>query len=270
MHRLPRLQRPRSSTFVRASLVRAFLVVLAALLAGSALAASDRRDLDLRTVRNVDASTVNGSITVTVDPSASGVTVVHRGIVDYRVSVEGDTLRLEGRNRSFLCINCEVSFEVRLPGPAALTLRTTNGNVSVAGRMDRIDAATTNGNVTTRGTGTAPLSLRSNNGRVGVRDAQAEVRARTTNGGVELSDIALPAGSRSVAQSVNGSVTVSGLTTRAALVIDGSLTHGGISVSLDGYDLSYPNTRSFRATTSGAGTATLTLETVNGSLSVQR
>jgi len=264
------MHRTRSIPFVRDTLPRAALALLAALLLGTALAATDRRDLDLRMVRNVDASTVNGSVTVTVDPSASGVTVVHRGIVDYSVAVEGDTLRLEGRNRSFLCLNCEVSFEVRLPGPAALSLRTTNGNVSVAGRMDRVDAATTNGNVTTRGTGTAPLSLRSNNGRVGVRDAQAEVRARTTNGGVELSDVALPAGSRNVAQSVNGSVTVTGLTTRAALVIDGHLTHGGINVSLDGYELSYPNTRSFRATTSGDGTATLTLETVNGSLSVHR
>ena len=262
---MQRLQRLESSTFVRMS-----LVLLAALLLGSALAATDRRDLDLRMVRNVDASTVNGSITVTVDPSASGVTVVHRGLVDYNVSVEGDTLRLEGRNRSFLCLNCEVSFQVRLPGPAALMLRTTNGNVSVSGRMDRVDASTTNGNVTTDATGSAPLELSSNNGRVGVHDAQAEVRARTTNGSVELSDVALPAGSQSRAQSVNGSVTVTGLATRAALFIDGHLTHGGINVSLDGYDLSYPNTRSFRATTSGDGAATLTLETVNGSLSVQR
>lgn len=257
-------------TLARGTLARAALVLLAALLLGTALAATDRRDLDLRGVRNVDASTVNGSVTVTVDPSAAGVTIEHRGLVDYRVSVEGDTLRLEGRNRSFLCLNCEVSFRVRLPGPAALKLRTTNGNVTVSGRMDRVDAATTNGNVTTDGTGTAPLLLSSNNGRVGVQGAQAEVRARTTNGSVELNDVALPAGSQSRAQSVNGSVTVTGLATRAALVIDGHLTHGGINVSLDGYDLSYPNTRSFRATTSGDGAATLTLETVNGSLSIRR
>ena len=264
------MHRTRSTIFTRGTLARATLALLAALLLGTALAATDRRDLDLRGVRNVDASTVNGSIVVTVDPSASGVTIEHRGAVAYRVSVEGDTLRLEGRNRSFICFNCEASFHVRLPGPAALKLRTTNGNIAVSGRMDRIDASTTNGDVTTNGTGAAPLLLSSNNGRVGVQDARAEVRARTTNGSVELSDVDLPAGSQSRAQSVNGSVTVTGLATRAALVIDGHITHGGINVSLDGYDLSYPDTRSFRASTSGNGTAMLTLETVNGSLTVRR
>lgn len=264
------MNRTRSTPFERGALARAALALLAALLLATAFAATDRRDLDLSGVRNLDASNVNGSITVTVDPAATGVTVDHRGLVDYRVTVDGDTLRLEGRNRSFLCLNCQVSFDVRLPGPVAMKLRTTNGNLTVSGAMARIDAATTNGNVTTDGTGSAPLTLSTTNGRVSVQGARAEVRARTTNGSVELSDIDLPSGSHSRAQTVNGSVAVTGLTTTAALVVDGHLTHGGISVSLDGYDLSYPDTRSFRASTSGGGQATLAVETVNGSLTVRR
>ena len=251
-------------------LARGALALLAALLLSTALAATDRRDLDLSAVRNVDASTVNGSITVKLDASAPGVTVTHRGAVDYRVSVDGDTLRLEGHNRSFLCINCEVSFEVRVPNPVASKLRTTNGSITVAGRMERVDAATTNGNVTTTGTASAPLVLRSNNGLVSARSFQAEVRARTTNGSVELADLTLPAGSQSRAESVNGSVTVTGLATRAALTVDGHLSNGGIRVSLPGFEVNYPDSRSFRATSSGAGAASLSLQTVNGGLTPQR
>ncbi len=249
--------------------VRAFALLLGALLLGAAYAASETRALDLHAVRNVDASTVNGRIAVTVDPSATGVSIEHRGNVDYEVSVQGDTLRIRGRNRVFWCINCEVSFDVRLPGPAAVRLRTTNGSLSVSGAMERVDAATTNGNVTTRGTGDAPLDLRTTNGRVAVAGARGEVRARNTNGSVELNGVRLPAGSESSVRTVNGSVTVTGLTTTAALDISGHVSNGGIHVSLNRFDVSYPDSRSFRASTVGEGHASLELTTVNGSLSIR-
>ena len=249
---------------------RTALLLWAALVAGVALAATDARDLDLSAVRNVDASTVNGGIVVTVDPSSTGVTVEHRGNVDYDVTVRGDTLTLEGRNRSLICINCEVTFTVRVPHSVSLSLRTTNGHVSVTGAMERVDAATTNGNVTTAETGPAPLDLKTTNGRIEVRGAGAEIRARTTNGSVELRDVDLPSGSDNRIQSTNGSVTVQGLSTSAALDISGRLSNGGIHVSLADFDVSYPNTRSFHAMTPGNGSASLTLETANGSLTVTR
>lgn len=243
--------RPRTGARTPA-FVRIALAMLLALALGSALAATDTRSLDLSGVRNVDASTVNGSVTVTIDPASTGVTVEHRGNVDYDVAVQGDTLRLQGRNRSLICINCEVSFAVRVPGLVALTLHTTNGNVTVTGAMERVEGSTTNGNVSTTDTGRAPLDL------------------TTTNGRVELRDVTFPAGSDSRAQSTNGSVSVRGMDTTAALDITGHLSNGGIHVSLSGFSVDYPNTRSFRASSTGDGHASLTLETVNGSLTVQR
>lgn len=248
---------------------RILVAVFVAAALGAAFAAGDRRDLDLRAVRNVDARTGSGRIVVTVEPGATGVTVVHRGNVSYDVRVQGDTLVVEGRDRAIFCVMCEVSFEIRLPGPAALRLRTTNGSVRVTGAMTRVDAATTNGDVSTVDTGTAPLMLGTTNGRVTVARAHAEVRAMNTNGSVELTELTLPAGSDSRAQTTNGSVTVRGLHTRAALDVTGRVSNGGISVSLDGFTVRYPDSRSFGATVTGDGHASLDLRTVNGSVSVR-
>ncbi|HKI59139.1 MAG TPA: DUF4097 family beta strand repeat-containing protein [Trueperaceae bacterium] len=265
-----RIRRRRLAARVAAA---ATVAAVTALAVGVAFAASDKRDLDLSAVRHVDATTVSGRIAVTIDPGASGVTVEHRGNVGYDVAVQGDTLLLRGRNRSLLCIDCEVSFDVRLPGPAALQLRTTNGNISVTGAMARVDAATTNGDVTASGTADAPLDLASTNGRVAVTGARAELRIRNTNGSVEIADLTLPAGSASRAQSVNGSITVRGLASPAALEITGNVSNGGVTVSLDNAAVTYPGSghgRSFRATTDGEGYASLDLRTVNGSLTVRR
>lgn len=252
------------------NLVRDVSFVVAALALSSAFGANDARALDLQTVRNVDASTVNGRIVVTVDPAATGVSVEHRGSVDYDVSVRGDTLVLRGRNRARVCLNCEVSFDVRLPGPAALKLRATNGNVSVTGAMGRVEAATTNGSVMTRATGAAPLVLSTTNGGISVTGAAAELRARNTNGTIELIELTVPAGSASSARTTNGSVIVRGLTTDAALEVTGHVSNGGISASLEGFTVSYPSSRSFRAVSAGNGSASLDLRTVNGSLTVRR
>ncbi len=252
------------------NVARDLTFVLAVLALGLAFGANDAPALDLRTVRNVDASTVNGRIVVTVDPAATGVSVEHRGSVDYDVSVHGDTLVLRGRNRARTCTNCEVSFDVRLPGPAALELRATNGDVSVTGAMERVEAATTNGSVATRATAAAPLLLRTTNGGISVSGAAAAVRARNTNGTIELIGLTVPAGAASSARTTNGTVTVRGLTTAAALEVTGHVSNGGISASLDGFSVTHPSSRSFRAVTAGDGSASLDLSTVNGSLIVRR
>lgn len=269
-------RRPSASRRVRASF--SVLVAATALVTGIAFAASDRRAIDLSGVQAVDATTVNGRIVVSVDPAAPGVIVDHRGNVEYDVTVQGGTLRLVGRNRSHVCVNCEVSFDVRLPGAAALSLRTTNGHVQVTGTMLRVDAATTNGDVTTRDTGAASLQLRTTNGRVGVTGARGPLDAETTNGSIDLVDLSLPAGSDSRARTVNGSVTARGLAAGAALTISGHVQNGGIRVSLTGFSVSYPDKRNFRATSTaasgtyadGTAAASLDLTSVNGSLTVGR
>lgn len=240
-----------------------------ALLLGSALAERDVRDLDLRGIVRVEARTTNGTITVRVDPSATGVTVDHRGNVAYDVRVDGDRLVVEGRNRSLLCLDCEVSLEVRLAAPADLELRTTNGNVRVEGAMLRVAADSTNGNVSTRATADAPLRLGTTNGRIEIDDAVASVEARTNNGSIEVRGLTLPAGADATLRSVNGSVTVAGLRSDAALLVSGHLSNGGITVDLPGYEVRTPDRRSFEARGSGAGSASLRLQTVNGSLSVR-
>lgn len=251
--------------------LRALLALLATLIVGAAFAANDRRDLDLGAVRTVDATTVNGRIIVSVDPSSTGVTVDHRGNVDYDVTVQGDTLRLVGRNRTHICVNCEVSFAIRLPGPATLQLRTTNGHVSVTGAMTSVDAATTNGDVTTRDTGAAALRLRTTNGEVGVTGARGQLDVQTTNGSIDLRDLALPTGSDSGVRTVNGSVTVRRLASTAGLTVSGHVQNGGVTVSLNDFSVSYSDRSTFRATSTtggGTGTAALDLVSVNGSLRV--
>jgi hypothetical protein len=85
---------------------------------------------------------------------------------EVRVLTDGGRIRSEGR-RSVSQGGWSVSFEVMAPAQHGLTLRTTNGGISVKGVQSEIDIQTTNGGIS-------------------LADVNGEVRGRTTNGGVQV------------------------------------------------------------------------------------
>jgi hypothetical protein len=85
---------------------------------------------------------------------------------EVRVLTQDGRIRSEGRP-SVRHGGWSVSFEVMAPARHDLTLRTTNGGITVRGVQSEIDIQTTNGGIT-------------------LSDVNGEVRGRTTNGGVQI------------------------------------------------------------------------------------
>jgi hypothetical protein len=85
---------------------------------------------------------------------------------EVHVLTDGGRIRSEGRP-SVSRGGWSVSFEVMAPAQHGLTLRTTNGGISVKGVQGEIDLQTTNGGIS-------------------LTDVNGEVRGNTTNGGVQI------------------------------------------------------------------------------------
>lgn len=142
----------------------------------------------------------------------------------------------------------EVRYSVRVPRGAAVSLRTTNGRLEVAGVQGQVDVESVNGRVQ----GTALGQVR---------------RAETVNGSVELAFDGVPAGG-SVVETVNGSVELR-LPADTAADVNVRTVNGSIDV--DGFtqvEERQRRRRSYEGRLNGGG-PTLRVETVNGSVTVR-
>lgn len=157
--------------------------------------------LEIGDVTNLDVSTRNGKINVLVDPTVESMVVTatfqakafDAAAADARVraaSIDVDEL---GGGRVRLAADMPggwqngdgASFDVRLPGPAALTVRTSNGRVTAEGPVGPLDIQTSNGRVTLDGT-LGVAKIRTSNGRVDVRDHLGPLNAQSSNGALDV------------------------------------------------------------------------------------
>jgi len=155
--------------------------------------------------------------------------------------------------------NCDTSLDVTLPVGTRVVVRSSDGDVVLAGTTGGADLRTSNGAVDVRDV-TGDLVVRSSNGDVSVVDVAGAVRASSSNGAVTVHR------AQSVdARSSNGRVEVDDVA--GAVVADTS--NGGIEVSRARADV--------RATTSN-GTVTvygtgepvaLDMDTSNGRMTIE-
>ncbi len=177
-----------------------------------------------------------------------------------------------------------VRLDVKVPAQTALSLRTSNGRVTVASMKKGLDAKTSNGRVEitqTKGNVTANTS----NGRIDIRQADAEtlnlqtsngkivceaitgdIQASTSNGSISVKyGPAADAETNIHLSTSNGSITVNtpdNYSARVEASTSNSKIHSNIPISVQG-----PLGKNIKGTI-GDGAGQLTLKTSNGSITI--
>jgi hypothetical protein len=200
---------------------------------------SDGKEIELRAERSAKAST---------DEAAKELL----GRIEMREEVGADRVRVEVRPpRMNGPSGHEFKWTVRVPRGVAVDLRTINGGVHLTGLDGEIRARSTNG-------GIHGMALRA-----------TSVDAAVTNGGVEIELArAIDAGSFEL-EAVNGGVSIK-LPDDSKADISGRCVNGGISTSnLSLETVGEQSRRRLDAKLNGGG-ARVTLETVNGGVTIGR
>lgn len=244
----------------------------------------------------VDAESANGAIAVHRTEGPTGVqvqmTLRSRGTtleeanarlarIVVRAEREGDriVLRYVGAEQDDDVRRVSgVSFDVTVPGAAAVRAETSNGAVRVAGIRGSLDLATSNGEivveqyagdvkaVTSNGQilvngGEGPLALETSNGRIRMDGVAAVVDARTSNGEIAFAGRLLSGAHRM--ESSNGRIAVR-VPADASLRVVARTSNASISSSLP---LEGDVTgKAWDATLNPPAEATLTVETSNGAI----
>ncbi|MCL6569498.1 MAG: DUF4097 domain-containing protein [Meiothermus silvanus] len=242
--------------------------------------------LNLGGIRQLEAHTFNGSISVRVGTAPPHLTIRRKGDVSITLEPRGDSFYIEARKNSPICPGCGASFELTLPESLILILHSSNGAIHSEGSVARLEARTSNGAITVKGSGAAELKLHTSNGRISVMEAQGPVSAKTSNGAIELRQVegaveartsngavvleglTLPPGSQSRAATSNGSVKVVGLQAPGGLEAEGHTSNGSVSVELQDTRVQ-ARRQSFSAQQAGGNPAKLWLESSNGSISMR-
>lgn len=176
------------------------------------------------------------------------------------VCAPGDEGRLSSRN-----LRVQVAFTVEVPAGVAFVGKNTNGDIEVDELAGRVEAYSTNGDVSVGG-GTEVIA-RTTNGSISVRSA-GEADARTTNGRItaDLRRID-PSGQPLRFSTTNGSVTV-----RIPSRIDASIsarTTNGVIESEVPITIGRASRRELTGTI-GNGGREIELRTTNGNIVVER
>jgi hypothetical protein len=133
----------------------------------------------------------------------------------------------------------EVTYTIRAPRTARLSLENVNGRVTVAGAFAGVKAETTNGSVQGKGLGSNVVAT-TTNGEIKIQMASVAgdgVSLETTNGSI---DLRLPGDAKATvaARCVNGGIAVSDLPFEKSgegsrRKLDGTINGGGAAVKLE-------------------------------------
>jgi DUF4097 and DUF4098 domain-containing protein YvlB len=160
-----------------------------------------------------------------------------------------------------------VNYEVKVPEGCRLELvRSTNGDVELAGRFGEVKAGTTNGDIRLESVrGRAELST--TNGSIRAYDVSGAISAETTNGGIVLELRELTEDIR--ADTTNGSIKLR-LAGEPNARLVARTTNGSISTDFPITITGRINSRRRLEGTLGKGGPFIELETTNGSITISR
>lgn len=106
--------------------------------------------------------------------------------VEIEIETPGSDVRVDTVYEKFRNLRVKVDYEVKVPEGAILDgLRSTNGDIELAGRFADVRAGTTNGDIQVEGA-EGRLDLGTTNGGIRGRDLKGSVDADTTNGSIHL------------------------------------------------------------------------------------
>lgn len=222
----------------------------------------------------VSIKTTNGSIIITShDKDEAVIKIIKEGtkedfpFVEANINSSPTNLTIKTSYKKNSC-HASISYELALPKNASVTARTTNGAIKVMGLKGQINAQSSNGSITLEDT-PAILNAETTNGRISVNadviTAQpTPITIETTNGSISFVARSLEKNSLSL-ETVNGSV-------RVALpeVPDEKRTKSGDALDSMINSMMPGKQRSFSISATGGGVASFEIETVNGSISVEK
>jgi len=224
--------------------------------------------LNLGGIRQLEAHTFNGSISVRLGTAPPHLTIRRKGDVSITLEPRGDSFYIEAHKNSPICPGCGASFELTLPEGLILILHSSNGAITVKGSgAAELKLHTSNGRISVM-EAQGPVSANTSNGAIELRQVEGAVEARTSNGAVVLEGLTLPPGSQSKAATSNGSVKVVGLQAPGGLEAEGHTSNGSVSVELQDTRVQ-ARRQSFSAQQAGGNPAKLWLESSNGSISMR-
>jgi DUF4097 and DUF4098 domain-containing protein YvlB len=206
------------------------------------------------------SASANGGVTVTaasrsdvkvvarVETHAKSISAAENLAREVQVALGSGEIRSSGPKVSG-SQGWSISYEVWAPAGTSLRLRSVNGSLATEGMTGDVDAETTNGGIHLNGVRGA-VAAKTTNGGVDIEVAGGTlggvgIGARTTNGGITLM-IPENFGAKLTAKAVNGGITV-GFPVQVA---------GKLGRNLE--------------TTLGGGGPPISLETVNGGVTIRR
>ena len=168
----------------------------------------------------------------------------------------GGVIKADGPGDDYGKSNWSVSYEIRAPYNSNLSLRASNGGISVKGISGSMDLSTTNGGLS-------------------VADVAGDVKGRTTNGGINVSLIGAGwKGSGLDLQTTNGGVNLS-LPSSFAANVEAGTVNGGFSSDFPGLQVEKndnanhygPQPKKVNASINGGG-ANVRVVTTNGGIRI--
>jgi len=189
------------------------------------------------------------------------------GRVKIEVEALSSSVRVDTVYEKYRNIRVKVNYEVKVPEGLRLDLiRSTNGDVEIAGRFADVKAGTTNGDIRVEG-GDGRIDLSTTNGTIRGRDLNGSVLADTTNGSIILELNAVKNDIR--ADTTNGSITLR-LGGQVDAEFSARSTNGSITVDFPVTIQGTVNSRHRIQGRIGNGGPSIDLETTNGSIRVNR
>jgi hypothetical protein len=230
-------------------------------------------------ITRLDAKTQNGAISVTASPDTVITIDVAKHTygrdkadaeeavenVVYSDTVVGDELRVKAEmpsgGRPY-----GASFTITAPDSTALSLATTNGDVSVTNTVGDINAGTTNGKVELTGT-TGTASVSTTNGRLNITVHSGAFYGATTNGAIDCDIAALRPTEAVGLSTTNGKVTLLLPDDVSALI---EVTNSNGLITIYDFTVTYETqTENHIRARIGSGASTVTITTTNGDVVVR-
>jgi len=187
--------------------------------------------------------------------------------VQIEVDASSGAVRIDTVYEKYRNLRVKVNYEVKVPEGCRIELaRSTNGDIELAGRFGKVKAGTTNGDIRLESaTGQAELST--TNGTIRAFDVSGPTIADTTNGGIVLELRDLTDDIR--ADTTNGSIKIRLPGDPNARLV-ARTTNGSIRTDYPVTIEGTVNSRRRLEGTLGKGGPTISLETTNGSITINR
>ncbi len=149
------------------------------------------------------------------------------------------------------CLNCSISYRIKLGKAMRLELRADNGDITVVGLSNSIKAKNTNGDIVISQTGKTVLDLESN------------------NGDITLENLALVASSQNTIRNENGGIVLKQLKNTTGLHLYGTTKNGNFVSDREDLQMSTPDNDQFQANLNGDNPARVELFSNNGDITLE-